>query len=101
MSDADADKADAIGRAEAHADEAWKTAALSVIETLAEYAAPFTADDVWSVLNVLPVATHEPAALGPVFLTASRRKVIRKTGRLVPSVNPIRHRNLTEWIGSW
>ncbi len=90
---------DGIDRADANADEHWKLAAERIINHLAHCHVPFTSDDVVERLERIGVTTHNWAALGPVFQRASRSGLIRKTGALVPSRIPRRHRDLTEWIG--
>jgi hypothetical protein len=94
-------KADGIQRADDHANERWKTDAYNAVRFLATAGFPFTADDVWAQLSGQGVdsSTHEPSALGPIFLKASRNKIIVKTGRLVPTRYARRHRDLTEWVG--
>ena len=90
-----------IADAEAHADVGWKAAAFDVVCCCARNHVPFTADHVWTMLPVLypDVTTHEPAALGPVFLRAAREGIIVKTGMLRSSKLKRRHRDLTEWVG--
>lgn len=88
---------EAIERVDDNADAEWKEDAYSVVMRLAKVGKPFTADEVWEVLGL--GGTHEPAALGPVFLRAAKASAIVKTGRLVPTRFARRHRELTEWIG--
>lgn len=88
----------AIATADAHADPEWKAVAYGVVRGLAALGEPFTADDVWDRLPET-VDTHEPAALGPVMLRASKARLIVKTGRLVATRHPRRHRDLVEWCG--
>lgn len=90
-------RADAIGRADDHADTEWKRAAYEAILKLAHLRLTFTSDDVWEALEGVEVATHEPSALGPVFLRASRAKQIKKTGRMVLSRRSVTHRDITIW----
>jgi hypothetical protein len=91
---------DAIRRADEHADTEWKDRAYAVLVAIAGRGVPFTADDVWDSLAAYSEATHEPAALGPVFRRAAKAQLIRKTGRLIPSRHPRRHRDLTEWVAA-
>jgi hypothetical protein len=95
---AEAVKAQAIAQADANADPDWKVEAERVVRRLAEQGQPFTADDVWGLLQ--GVSTHEPAALGGVVQRLAREKVISRTGRQVPSRLERRHRDLTEWVGT-
>lgn len=91
-------RSDGIRRADDHADIEWKHDAYDCIALCARRGRPFTADDVVELLEQCNSATHEPSALGPVFLRASRDRLIRKTGRMVPSRFARRHRDLTEWV---
>lgn len=92
---------DGIARAEAHAPDEFKVAAVAVIEGRASTGRPFTADDLWADLVAADATMPDtPAALGPIVLAAARRREIVKTGRLVPSVFARRHRDLVEWIGA-
>ena len=86
---------DAIQRAEDHADEEWKRAAYDAVILTARLRPTFTADDVWERIG--DSSTHEPSALGPVFLRASRAGLIVKTGYMRPSRNARRHRDLVVW----
>lgn len=97
--DVEAARADGISRAEEHADAAWKaTAYLAVLGCAATFPDGFTADEVWASIEAKgDVSTHEPAALGPVFLRASRAGVIVKTGGQRRSRFARRHRDLTVW----
>jgi hypothetical protein len=89
-----------IERVDEHAALDWKTVARRVISEVAATGRPFTADHVVEVLerDHPDVWTHNLAALGPLFLASAKRGDIRKTGRLVASTIPRRHRDLTEWI---
>lgn len=93
-------KAEGIAQADAGAPDAFRKGALECIVWLAALGEPFTADDVWMMLErtggPLPPT---PAALGPVFLRAARLGYVTKTGRMVSTVFKRRHRDLTEWIG--
>ena len=88
-----------IATADRNAERPWKEQALAVVRELAATRRPFTADDVWERLGTTD-GTHEPAALGPVMLRASRAKWVAKTGRLVPTRHARRHRDLVEWAGT-
>jgi hypothetical protein len=78
----------------------WKETADQVIKTMAAKGIRFTADDVWQVLDGLPVETKTRSALGPVMLRLERQGVIRKTGALRRSRRAQNHRDKWEWIGA-
>lgn len=89
---------EAIGNADAHANPQWKATAREAIRwCAAAYTDGFTADHVLRYLAERDVYTHNLAALGPLFLAASRAGEIRKTGEQWPSTIPRRHRDLTVW----
>lgn len=90
----------AIQRAHDHANAVWKETAYAALLTCARRYAVFTADSVWAELKGSTPATHNPSALGPLFLIAARKGLIRKTGRLVPTTLTQRHRDLTEWASN-
>ena len=98
--DAAAAREAGIAAADLHADPDWKEAAWSVLVGLAAQGTPFTSDHVWLQLDRDGVEfPHTRSALGPVTLRAVRERLIRKTGRMVPSRFARRHRDLTEWVG--
>lgn len=81
--------------------EPWSETATRCIERLAAKRSPFTADDVIAEVG-LPHDSEVNAnnAVGGLFAGASRRKIIRRTGRTVPSGRTVGHaRHLTEWTG--
>lgn len=87
-----------IEKADDGASDEWKANAYEAIEWCAAHHGEFTADEVWARLEaVLAPGTHEPAAIGPVFLRAQRAGVIENTHTLRPTVNARRHRDLTVW----
>lgn len=88
---------EAIDRSDQNANAEWREVAYSALCTVASREQDFTADDVWDELKGHDSTTHEPSALGPVFLRASKAKVIVKTGRQVLSRSSRRHRDLTVW----
>ena len=89
---------DAISRADLNADPAWRELAYLAVLWCAHIHPDFTADEVWHRLALHDdITTHEPSAIGPVFLRASHAGRIRKTGEQRASTNPIRHRDLTVW----
>lgn len=86
-----------IDKADTNADDDWKAAADRIIRGLAESMAEFTADDLVERLERENVSTHEPSALGPVFLRARAAGLIENTGRMIQSRIPRRHRKITVW----
>lgn len=100
--DAIAAKEVGIRQADENADEGWKEAAYSAVLVFSETLSTFTADDVWDAIerDFPNASTHEPAALGPVFLRAARAGLIQKTGQLRMTRNSRRHRDLTVWARS-
>lgn len=99
MEDAAAAKAAGIAAADAGANEEWKLEALEAVLWCAENYDRFTADEVWARLDAVGVAsTHEPSAIGPVFLRASQAMHwIRNTKETRPTIYARRHRDLTIW----
>ena len=87
----------AIHQAERNADEQWKEAAAECLRQVAETHAEFTADEVQHLLDEREVTTHNPSALGPVFLAAARGGLIVNTNRMVQTKIPRRHRKVTVW----
>ncbi len=81
-----------------HADGAWKIVARQVVDQLAMECAPFSTDEVWPILDPLPVSTHERRALGWIIRAAIKDGVIVDSGRMCNSVR----RNATKitlWVG--
>lgn len=98
MDDAKAAKMAGIAAADAGADGEWKAEALLAVKWCAQTYTVFTADEVWARLDAVGTATtHEPAALGPVFLEAARKQWISNTRETRPTVYTRRHRDLTVW----
>lgn len=87
----------AIQQAHDHANETWKQAAYSALVEVARKCATFTACDVWAHLKGAKPTTHEPSALGPLFLIAARKGICAKTGRYVRPVTTTHHRDVAEW----
>ncbi|MEM1224570.1 MAG: hypothetical protein AAGJ40_02675 [Planctomycetota bacterium] len=87
----------AIDRAEANADESWKSAAMECIAIAASTMEDFTADDILELLSNRPEKTHNLAALGPVMQKAKRIGWIANTGRMRQTRLAQRHRKLTVW----
>lgn len=88
---------DAIQRAHDHANDQWKQAAYSAICEVARRRAVFTSDHVWAHLSGAKPSTHEPSAIGPLFLLAARKGICAKTGRYVRSTSTDHHRDVAEW----
>lgn len=88
-----------IDAADEHADEEWKGVALACVRACALAYSSFCADEVWLELEGFPeLGTHEPAALGPVFLRAAKLGWITNSGqRRKRSIYAQRHRELTLW----
>lgn len=88
---------DAIARADDHANPEWRERAYQAVRKVARMRLDFTADEVWDELADVSETTHNPSALGPVFLRAAKAGVIVKTGELRLSKHTQRHRDLTVW----
>ena len=82
-----------------HASHPWvKTAIDRAIAQRAASGEAFTSDDVRAEVEVLASSS---GLLGARFNAASRRNLIRKTGRYVQSRNASRHGGVVaEWIGT-
>lgn len=89
-----------IDQVEEHADQEWLIMATGIVKTLAAGGFPFTTDRVWSMLERIPVATHEPRALGAVMRKLARQGVIRTTGEYVKTQRREAHsRPIPVWVG--
>lgn len=91
---------EAIARVDLNADSEWKIAARTSLQECAFVHTTFTADEVWERLEqIFPdVETHEPSAMGPIFLAAARRGWIEKVrGEFRKSKYGRRHRDLQVW----
>lgn len=81
---AEAEKVEAIAKAERGADPAWVDAAEDAACTLARLTTAtggFTADNVWALLEERQVpAPREPRALGPVLQRLKRQDKLKLTG---------------------
>jgi hypothetical protein len=83
LSDAIAERDEAMTRVDDAADEDWKSAAdAAILATAISNPDGFTTDDVW---NGGLAATRENRALGPRITAAARRGRIEKTGEYRPS----------------
>lgn len=91
-------KKEAIDRVEANANQEWMSSAISAVETLIRFCDTFTTDDVWEILDIEQVKTHEPRAMGAVMRGFAVSKRIEKTGSFVPSKRDICHgRDIAVW----
>lgn len=89
-----------IDQVEQHADTEWLTMATGIVKFLAAGTHPFTTDQVWTMLERIPVATHEPRALGAVMRKLAKQGVIRTTGEYVKTQRREAHsRPIPVWIG--
>lgn len=88
---------DAIQRAHDHANAQWKQTAYAAICEVARRNPLFTSDAVWAHLQGAKPATHEPSAIGPLFLLAAKHRICMKTGRYVRSTSTDHHRDVAEW----
>jgi hypothetical protein len=83
------------------ADRAWKLAAAEAIRQLVAMGDPFTADDVWAMIEPLGVCTHEPRAMGAVFNAAARDGLITSDGIYRRSCRRENHRRMVRvWRGA-
>jgi len=90
--------AESIAQAEEHAFEAWKQLAYDCLVQCAQEHDEFTSDEVWLALEAHDTTTHEPAAMGPIFLRGAREGIIVNTKRhRKRSVYSKRHHELTLW----
>lgn len=87
----------AIQQAHDHANETWKQTAYSALVEVARTCATFTSVEVWKHLHGAKPTTHEPSALGPLFLIAARKGICQKTGRYVYPATTTHHREVAEW----
>ncbi len=83
-----------LQRTQQAADERWKKAAGMAIDYLIRAGKPFTADDVWQILEPLGVTTHEPNAMGAMFNAARREGKITSDGMYRPSCRRTAHRRM-------
>jgi hypothetical protein len=72
-----------------HGSEAWVTAAVAIIEMLAETRTEFTTDDVWDFMAASP---PEPRAMGAAMSRARSLGYCEANNRTVPSNRPECHR---------
>ena len=80
-----------------NADLEWLRVARDCAVHLASVQVEFTSDDVWAILDELPVATGTPSAMGAVFRDLDRDGIIEKTGQMRPSRRKQAHRMKTVW----
>ena len=82
-------KQEAITQVDENADAAWKAECYRVIEWMAKSKQFFSADEVWEHLTG---GTHEPRAMGAIFIQAKKDGLIKPTSEWRPSVRPSQHR---------
>ncbi|MEL6104847.1 MAG: hypothetical protein AAFU85_02370 [Planctomycetota bacterium] len=87
----------AIDRADQNADSDWKETALRLLHSIARRKDEFTADDLVEALESESVETHNPSAIGPVFLRAKKEGWIESTDQMQQTRISRRHRKLTVW----
>lgn len=80
-----------IEQVEEHAHAEWLAAAMLAVRDLARHNDTFTTDQVWELLELDNVATHEPRAMGAVMRRASKDGLIEATGNYVKSARPECH----------
>lgn len=85
---------EAIARADEHAHETWRLAALKAVVMCAERMERFTADDVHAMLErcAPDVATHDTRALGAIMRIAKIEGVIAATDEYRRSERLVAHR---------
>jgi len=84
---------EAIAKVEEHAEPSWIGAARGALIAVATKNRHFTADDVAEELASLDlpvekpytIRTHEPRAMGAIFLWAKREKIAEPTSDFVPT----------------
>lgn len=88
----------AVAQVDANAAPQFRAAAAAYIRGLPA-GRIFTTDDVWAHLYLAGAdQTHEPRAMGPVVLRASRDGLIEKTGTYVNTQRPGSHaRPIPRW----
>lgn len=84
--------ADALIEVELAANERWKAAAHEAVREVAREQESFTTDDVWRVIEMKEVSTHEPRALGAIMKNAVKDGVCENTDRYQNSIRAECHR---------
>lgn len=74
-------------------DESWKEIALEAIRSLAQMRESFSSDDLRELVDGYAIP-HHPNAIGGVFSTARKLKIIKQTGRYTHSKIPSCHGRL-------
>ena len=98
--DAIRERDEAMDAIEGVTNKAFTECATEAIKTVGRMRLQFTTDDVWRVIDALPVETKARSAIGPVMVKFEREGVIRKTGILRRSRRAQNHRDKWEWIGA-
>lgn len=70
---------DGIQRADEHANDEWKEAAMDAVRRAAMHNPEITTDEVWSVLGKDTELTHNLSAMGPVMRRAAKEGIIEGT----------------------
>lgn len=76
----------------------WKGWAMECISILADSGRTFTSEDVRVVVGDPPAGKHN--LMGAVFLTASRRRLIIKTGFTKAKRPSLHASDLATWVGA-
>lgn len=80
-----------------HEPDEWKTLAWNALLILADGGEPFTSEDVRAIVG----DPERPNVVGSLFLRASKRGIIKRTGELRHASRPSLHAtDLPVWIGS-
>ena len=97
--EAKAEAAEAMARAERHANEMWKAECARVIYRLAQSGTPFTTDEVMTIMGKSGHTTHEPRALGPIVRRATSKGGHQEDRglRQVDQASLIRNTRLCGW----
>jgi hypothetical protein len=82
---------EAMERADRHANQEWRRVAALAIRRVAALGVPFTADEVWAVLERTGFSTHDRRALGPLMKAAVSDGLIQPTGAFRPTRRPTNH----------
>ena len=88
LSEAKANRDEAMDRVSRGASEEWKQTALTLVQALCQLRSTFTADDVWEAGLQRP---REPRALGPVMKRAQGLGYCEFSGQYVLSRQPKCH----------
>jgi hypothetical protein len=92
-------KDQAITEVESHADPKWVAKANQALDVVIKNTTQFTTDQVWEILDSWQVPRpHAPSAMGSIMRNAAKAKLIKKTGRFIPSTQATNHqRDVAVW----